>query len=164
LERTSLAEADCPVARAVDLIGEWGSFLIVREALHGSCRFEQFHVNLEMSRNLLTSRLKKLVSGGVLERKPLQKGGKRLQYALTPMGADLFTTMTALRQWGERWLVGRRSFTHELLETATSNPIPPLGVRSKSGKPLVYTDVFLKPLRKGGTKKAASRGRKKASA
>jgi len=71
MEKKSWANADCPIARAVDLLGEWGSLLIVREAFGGTTRFDAFQKRLGISRNLLTTRLNKLVDGGVLKRRPI---------------------------------------------------------------------------------------------
>jgi len=99
MQRTVWADANCPMARAIDLIGEWGSLLILREAFAGVRRFDDFEQRLQMSRNLLTARLKKLVAGGVMTRQPVAENAKRLEYVLTPMGEDLATTIVSLRQW-----------------------------------------------------------------
>jgi DNA-binding HxlR family transcriptional regulator len=104
MQRKSWASAECPMARSVDVVGDWGSLMILREAFVGTTRFDDFQKQLEMSRNLLTARLKKLVASGILERKPIAEEARRHEYVLTEMGEDLFTTIIALRQWGDRWL------------------------------------------------------------
>src|SRR4051794_28233713 len=104
MQRKSWAEENCPMARAVDLIGEWGSLLIIREAFGGVRRFDDFQERLQISRHLLTERLKRLVKGGVLARQPIAENALRHEYVLTPMGADLYTLVVAMRQWGDRWL------------------------------------------------------------
>src|SRR5260221_58365 len=83
MQRKSWADANCPMARSVDLIGEWGSLLILREAFGGVRRFDDFQKQIGISRNLLTTRLKKLVDGGVLERRPVHSDAKRHEYVLT---------------------------------------------------------------------------------
>src|SRR5258708_10792517 len=88
MQRKSWAEANCPMARSVDLIGEWGSLLILREAFGGVRRFDDFQKQIGISRNLLTTRLKKLVDGGVLERRPVHSDAKRHEYVLTEKGED----------------------------------------------------------------------------
>jgi DNA-binding HxlR family transcriptional regulator len=97
MERRSFAAAPCPVARSLDVVGEWWSLLIVREALMGVTRFDRFQTRLGISRNALAQRLKKLVAAGIMEhRKP--------DYGLTEKGRDLATVVLSLRQWGDRWL------------------------------------------------------------
>src|SRR5712672_3585898 len=90
MQRKSWADANCPMARSVDLIGEWGSLLILREAFSGVRRFDEFQKQIGISRNLLTTRLKKLVDGGILERRPVHSDAKRHEYVLTEKGEDLF--------------------------------------------------------------------------
>ncbi|MFD0889436.1 winged helix-turn-helix transcriptional regulator [Streptosporangium algeriense] len=91
----------CPVARAVDLIGDRWSLLIVRDAMDGATTFTEFHQRLGIARNILTDRLRKLVEYGLLSRSAAADG-RRHTYRLTEAGQDLFTTVVALRQWGER--------------------------------------------------------------
>lgn len=147
MQRKVWADACCPIARAVDLIGEWGSFLILREAFGGVRRFDDFQERLQMSRNLLTARLKKLVAGGVLKQQPIAENGKRLEYVLTPMGEDLATTIVAMRQWGDRWLFSPDSHPADMVDVVDGTVIPPLEVRSSSGRCVLPSDIRLKPTR-----------------
>jgi DNA-binding HxlR family transcriptional regulator len=124
MERKSLAADDCPIARVVDLIGEWGSLLILREVFRGATRFDELQRSLDISRNLLTSRLKKLVDGGVLDRKPISSDAKRMGYFLTPMGADLFATLVAIRQWGDRWLFEPGCTPADLIDSKKKKVLP----------------------------------------
>ncbi len=105
--------ANCSIARTLDLVGEWWSLLIIREAFLGVTRYDDFQRRLGISRNALTDRLKKLVDGGVLTRQPVAEGARREEYVLTQMGDDLITVVVAMRQWGDRWLrePGDRSHT-----------------------------------------------------
>lgn len=89
----------CPVARTVDLVGDRWSLLIVRDAMDGPASFTEFRQQLGIARNILTDRLRRLVDLGILTTSP---SGKRHVYELTDAGRDLFTTIVALRQWGER--------------------------------------------------------------
>ena len=68
------------MARSIDLIGEWGSLMILREAFGGTTRFDDFQKQLGISRNLLSTRLKKLVDGGILERRPISADGRHSPY------------------------------------------------------------------------------------
>ena len=148
MQRTVWADADCPMARAVDLIGEWGSLLILREAFGGVTRFDDFQERLQISRHLLTTRLKKLVAGGVLARQPIADGGKRQEYVLTPMGQDFYTTVVALRQWGDRWLFAPRPHPADMVDAVDGSVLAPLEVRSSKGRRVEPNDIRLKPTKK----------------
>jgi DNA-binding HxlR family transcriptional regulator len=91
----------CPVARAVDLVGDRWSLLIIRDAMDGATSFTEFHQGLGIARNILTDRLRRLVEHGILDRSAATDG-RRHTYRLTAAGQDLFTAVVALRQWGER--------------------------------------------------------------
>lgn len=91
----------CPVARTLDLVGDRWSLLIIRDAMDGATSFTQFREGLGIARNILTDRLRKLVEHGILD-KSAADDGRRHTYRLTGAGRDLFTTVVALRQWGER--------------------------------------------------------------
>ena len=71
------------MARSIDLIGEWGSLMILREAFGGTTRFDDFQKQLGISRDLLSTRLKKLVEGGILERQAISADGRRQEYVPT---------------------------------------------------------------------------------
>ncbi|MGY0498783.1 winged helix-turn-helix transcriptional regulator [Nocardia sp. FBN12] len=93
-------DATCPVARTVDLVGDRWSLLIVRDAMDGPASFTEFRQRLGIARNILADRLRRLVEGGILATSATPSG-KRHVYELTAAGQDLFTTIVALRQWGE---------------------------------------------------------------
>ena len=100
--RKSLKGDYCPSARSLDVIGDWWSLLIVRDAFDGLTRFSEFQKSLGIAKNILTERLRTLVSRGILEAVPVGDSGARMEYRLTAMGRDLFPVMVALRQFGER--------------------------------------------------------------
>ena len=83
MQGRNLAGELCPTARSIDLIGEWGSLMILREAFGGTTRFDDFQKQLGICRNLLSTRLKKLVEGGILERQAVSADGRRQEYVLT---------------------------------------------------------------------------------
>lgn len=141
MERKSWADANCAIARTVDLLGEWGSPLILREAFGGTTRFDDFQKRLGISRNLLTTRLKKLVDGGVLERRPVAADAKRHEYVLTEMGQDLFTLVVAMRQWGDRWLFTPDTIPADLIDRQDGAGVAPIEVRSVTGRRLSFEDI-----------------------
>ncbi|HEX7929473.1 MAG TPA: helix-turn-helix domain-containing protein [Sphingomicrobium sp.] len=136
------------MARAIDLVGEWGSLLILREAFGGATRFDVFQRRLGISRNLLTTRLKRLVDGGVLERRPVAAAARRHEYVLTAMGEDLFPMVVAMRQWGDRWLFTPETVPADMIDARDGAAIAPLEVRSVSGERLFLKDLGLKMRRK----------------
>lgn len=94
---------NCSVAQCLEVIGEWWTPLIVRDAFLGVRRFEEFHDRLGISRNVLTDRLHALVGAGVLDRVPYQERPPRFEYRLTDKGRDLWGVISAMREWGDRW-------------------------------------------------------------
>src|ERR1700757_294240 len=92
---------DCSIARALELVGERWTLLIVRDAFLGLRRFDQFQNSLGIASNVLTSRLDRLVEAGVLERVRYQQRPDRFEYLLTERGRALRTPLIALMQWGD---------------------------------------------------------------
>jgi DNA-binding HxlR family transcriptional regulator len=94
---------NCSLAQCLEVVGEWWSMLLVRDAFLGVSRFDDFQARLGISRNVLNQRLARLVEEGVLERIPYQEHPPRHDYRLTEKGRDLWHVLTAMRQWGDRW-------------------------------------------------------------
>jgi DNA-binding HxlR family transcriptional regulator len=92
----------CSIAATLDVVGERWSLLIVRNVMLGLRRFEEMQQNLGIARNVLQSRLSGLVEQGVLERRAYQERPARYEYRLTDKGLDLWPTIVALMQWGDR--------------------------------------------------------------
>jgi DNA-binding HxlR family transcriptional regulator len=103
MRRKSFEAMNCSVAQALEVIGEWWSMLIVRDAFLGVTRFDEIQERLGISRNILADRLEHLVAHGVLERSVYQERPIRFDYRLTAKGRDLWPVLTAMRQWGDRW-------------------------------------------------------------
>ena len=105
MRRKSTGEMDCPIARSLNVVGEWWTLLIVRDIGLGDLhRFEQLQQNLGIARNVLTVRLQKLVEHGIVEMRPYQQRPERFEYHLTSKGRDLAQTLYALLAWGNRWM------------------------------------------------------------
>ena len=103
MERKSFADMDCSVAQCLEVVGEWWSMLIVRDAFLGYTRFDDFQRRLGISRNILNQRLAKLVEAGVMARVAYSEHPPRYDYRLTAKGRDLWPVLTAMRQWGDRY-------------------------------------------------------------
>jgi len=145
MTRNKLDILNCSIANALDLIGEWWTILILREAFFGTRRFEDFQQHLGIARNILTARLRKLCDSGVLERTPIKKGAKRHEYRLTQMGRDLQPTLIALTQWGDRWLHATTGAPVKFIERATGEEIADVSVQTKDGRKLQARDLAMVP-------------------
>jgi DNA-binding HxlR family transcriptional regulator len=95
-------EQVCSVARALEVVGERWTLLIVRDVLLGLHRFEELQDELGIARNVLTTRLNGLVDAGILERRPYSGHPQRREYHLTSMGRELALPIVALMRWGDR--------------------------------------------------------------
>ncbi|MFT4286113.1 winged helix-turn-helix transcriptional regulator [Nocardioides sp.] len=96
----------CSVARALDVIGERWSLLVVRELFLGSRRFEEFARYTGAPRDVLTTRLRKLEEAGLIRREPYQDRPVRFEYRLTDLGKSLHPVIHVLREWGDAHLAG----------------------------------------------------------
>jgi len=140
--RKSLKGDYCPSARSLDVIGDWWSLLIVRDAFDGLTRFGEFQKSLGIAKNILTERLRALVSRGILEAVPVGDSGARMEYRLTAMGRDLFPVMIALRQFGERHLFKPGEAHSELVDRETGLPVR-LDIRAPDGRSVGPDDTVL---------------------
>jgi DNA-binding HxlR family transcriptional regulator len=96
----------CSIARALEVVGERWTLLILRNAFLGMRRFDDFQENLGISRGVLTARLQWLCDEGILERRRYQERPERFEYRLTQKGRDLWPVMMALTKWGDRYEAG----------------------------------------------------------
>jgi len=103
MQFTSLADWNCSIARTLDVVGEWWTLLIVRDAFRGTTRFDDFQASLGMARSVLTARLRKLTEAGVMERRAYAEHPPRYEYRLTEKGRALFPVIAALIHWGDEW-------------------------------------------------------------
>jgi DNA-binding HxlR family transcriptional regulator len=95
---------NCSIARALEVVGERWTLLIVRDVFLGRRRFDEIQESLGIARNVLTDRLNRLIDEGILERARYSERPERYEYRLTAKGRDLNVALTALRQWGDAYL------------------------------------------------------------
>jgi DNA-binding HxlR family transcriptional regulator len=145
MRRKTFARMNCSIARALELVGEWWTMLILREAFLGTRRFHDFQCNLGIARNILSARLKKLVARGILERVSGPDGGRRLEYRLTDKGRDFFPVLMALMQWGDRWVAGSDRAPIRVVDLLSGGEIAEIQVTTHDGKPLRPGDVRIMP-------------------
>src|SRR5947209_2135467 len=102
MQRKSFRDMPCPIARGLDRVGEWWSILILRNAVHGFTRFDEFQKSLGIAPNMLTRRLNALVEAGLLQRRRYSERPPRDEYLVTERGRDFRSVVIALLAWGNR--------------------------------------------------------------
>lgn len=125
----------CPIARGLEHVGEWWSLLIIRDALHGYTRFDEFQKSLDISPAILTRRLKALVDGGLLERRRYSEKPPRDEYILTPRGRALRPVLQAMLVWGNDNFAPEGPSV-QILNRETGLPAEPVLVDRVTGRPL----------------------------
>jgi DNA-binding HxlR family transcriptional regulator len=139
MEATSAFDAQCPIARALDSIGQWWNILILREAMYGLKRFDEFEKSLHIAPTMLTRRLKSLVEVGVLERRLYSERPARYEYLLTDAGREFRAVIVALYAWGNRHLAPEGASV-VLVNAKTGELADPVLVDSVSGMRINATD------------------------
>lgn len=145
MKRTSFSHTNCSIARALEVVGEWWTILVLREAFLGTRRFEDFQERLGIARNVLASRLRHLVRHGVLARSRYQERPSRHEYWLTDKGRDLFPVIVALMSWGDRWATPPGGPPVVLSERTSGKPLAPRLVCGKTGKPIELASTLATP-------------------
>ncbi|MCE0799811.1 helix-turn-helix transcriptional regulator [Buttiauxella sp. A2-C1_F] len=141
MKRKSMEGNVCPVARSLDIIGDWWSLLIVRDALNGLTRFGEFQKNLGIAKNMLTQRLKQLVEQGILTVRPATDGSAWNEYVLTEKGRALQTVLVALAQWGGDYLFDSHEKCSVLVDGEHHQPLRKLQLQAQDGRTLAPDEV-----------------------
>jgi DNA-binding HxlR family transcriptional regulator len=135
MRRKSFGAMQCPIARGLERVGEWWSILILRDALRGSTRFEEFRESLGIAPNMLTRRLNALVEAGLLERRRYSDRPPRDEYILTARGQDFRPVLLAMLAWGNRHFPLDDSSV-QIVDMQTGAPVDPVLVDPKTGRPV----------------------------
>ena len=144
MRRKSFGSMPCPIARSLERVGEWWSMLILRDALAGMTRFEQFRESLGIAPGMLTRRLDALVMAGLLERRRYSAHPPRDEYHLTERGRDFRSVLVAMLAWGNRHFAPEGASV-VIVDAATGALADPILVDRLSGRPLVAPDYRLAP-------------------
>ena len=163
MHRTRFDAMPCPIARSLDRVGEWWSILILRDALAGMTRFDEFQRSLGIAPAMLTRRLKALTEAGLLERVRYSARPPRYEYRLTARGRDFRPVLIALLAWGNRHFAPEGA-TIQIVDAKTGVPADPVFVDRASGRRIAAPDFVLAagPAAGGATRarlEAASRTR-----
>ena len=141
MKRTRLEASTCPVARSLDVIGDWWSLLIVRDALRGVKRFGEFKKSLGIAKNMLTARLKLLVDENILQLQPASDGSAWQEYVLTAKGRALQTVLVALSQWGNDHLFAEGEHGTVLVDARSRQPLQKIQLLAEDGRVLQPDEI-----------------------
>jgi DNA-binding HxlR family transcriptional regulator len=134
----------CGVARPLDAIGDWWSLLIIRDAFDGLRRFGEFQKSLGLAKNILSARLRNLVSHGIMDTVPASDGSPYQEYVLTPKGRGLFPVLVALRQWGEEFFFEPGEPHVTLVDKENGSPVQRLRLLAEDGRLLGPADTVIR--------------------
>ena len=134
----------CPIARSLERVGEWWSILILRDALHGLTRFDEFQESLGIAPNMLTRRLNALVQFGLLERRRYSEHPPRDEYLLTERGRDFRPVVLSLLAWGNRHFAPEGASVM-LINRETGAAVDPILADPATGRPVDEPDYMLVP-------------------
>ena len=139
MQRKSFANMQCPIARSLERVGEWWSMLILRDALRGARRFDEFQESLGIAPNMLTRRLNSLVESGLLERHRYSVRPTRYEYVPTERARDFRQVLWMLIAWGNKHFapVGPSVV---IVDAETGAPADPVVVDRSTGRPLMSPD------------------------
>jgi len=143
MERASFAKMECPIARAVDEVGEGWTLLILREAYKGASTFSDFEARLPITPTTLTRRLEALTARGFFERTTYQTNPPRDRYELTEKALDLLPVLLALGTWGNRWLAPEGELI-SIVDPASGEPMDVAVIDRKTSNELRPGEVALK--------------------
>jgi DNA-binding HxlR family transcriptional regulator len=138
MQRKSFGGMQCPIARSLERVGEWWSILILRDALHGLRRFDEFQKSLGVAPNMLTRRLNGLVESGLLERRLYNEHPPRHEYVPTARGRDFRPVLVALLAWGNKHFAPE-GVSVQLLDAETGAAADPILVDRVTGRPITET-------------------------
>jgi len=142
MRRTRFTAMDCPIARSLDRVGEWWSILILRDALGGMTRFEEFQRSLKIAPNMLTRRLNALVEAGFLTRRRYSEHPPRHEYIVTERGRDFRPVLIALIAFGNRHFAPEGASV-AIVDAVSGAPAEPILVDRATGRPIVSSEFEL---------------------
>jgi DNA-binding HxlR family transcriptional regulator len=141
IRRSPVLARDCNLARSFELIGDRWTLLILRSAMYGVRRFDDFQTELDVPRSVLSARLAALVDCGIMERREYREEGQRarIEYPLTKMGGQLGLPFFAMTEWGDRWLA--EGEPHFGLRSRANGQKLRVALVDERGKPVKPQDI-----------------------
>lgn len=144
MQRTSFGKMQCPIARSLERVGEWWNILILRDAMHGLTRFDEFQSSLNIAPGMLTRRLNGLVEAGLLERRQYSSHPPRYEYLLTDRGRDFRPVLVAMLAFGNRHFAPEGASV-TVVDRASGALADPLVIDRKSGRPINEKSCIFAP-------------------
>ena len=139
MKRKCLEGDGCPVARALDVVGDWWTLLIIRDAFAGVTRFGDFQKHLGVAKNILATRLKDMVEQGLLQTSEV---GARSEYQLTDKGRALMPVLVTLAQWGQAFTEPEHVGT-QVLDARSLKPLRKVEIVAEDGRVLGIDDIAI---------------------
>ncbi|MCJ7959778.1 MAG: helix-turn-helix transcriptional regulator [Pseudomonas sp.] len=139
MKRKCLEGDGCPVARALDVVGDWWTLLIIRDAFAGVTRFGDFQKHLGVAKNILATRLKDMVEQGLLQTSEV---GARSEYQLTDKGRALMPVLVTLAQWGQAF-TEPEGVGGQLLDARSLKPLRKVEIVAEDGRVLGIDDIAI---------------------
>jgi DNA-binding HxlR family transcriptional regulator len=143
--RKRFGDMNCGIAQSLEVLGDWWTLLIVRDAFFGVRRFGDFEASLGIAKNILSDRLAHLVEHGVLEKRPVGESGQRFEYRLTEKGEALLPVLTALREWSDEWVFGRGHEPVIVKDRKSGRRVPRMKITDAEGRALTRRDLRTEP-------------------
>lgn len=134
MPKAKFSEEECPIAHALHEVGDWWTLLIVREAIYGTCKYEEFHRVLGIARNILSERLKSLVDNGILIKSVDENDRRSSTYTLTAKGRALWPVIVSLLTWSNRWIAKPGKHLLDVKSIHTGVPIKSLTAVGPDGE------------------------------
>lgn len=132
------------MTRALELVGDRWSLLVLRDSFLGVRRFEDWQKGLGVARSVLTSRLAKLVRAGIFEKHLYQSNPQRYDYRLTEKGLELYPIALMIVRWERQWTMGSRQKRLQLVERESGKPVTPVLIDQASGRPIAARSTLIK--------------------
>ena len=145
MKAKSFADMRCSIARSLEHVGSWWSLLIIRDAMMGARRFNQFQRSLGIAKQTLSNRLNQLVEDGIMRKAPTADGSAFDEYELTEKGQDLAPILIALAQWGDRWAEHKMGRSFSFIESETGTELSRVQPRKSDGSAIPFSEITLKP-------------------
>jgi DNA-binding HxlR family transcriptional regulator len=136
---------NCGIAQALEVLGDWWTLMIVRDAFFGVRRFGDFERSLGIAKNVLSARLQHLVDHGILRLVDVGSEGQHFEYHLSEKGDALLPVLTALREWSDEWVFGSGNEPIVVRDRRTGRRIPRMRVTSAEGRALSRGDLRAVP-------------------
>jgi DNA-binding HxlR family transcriptional regulator len=143
--RKRFGDMNCGIAQSLEVLGDWWTLLIVRDAFFGARRFGDFEANLGIAKNILSDRLSHLVEHGIFAKQAVGESAQRFEYRLTEKGEALLPVLSALRDWSDEWVFGPGHEPVVVKDRRTNRRIARLRVTDADGRVLTRHDLHTEP-------------------